>query len=145
MAPPPPIGSSSELSLALEGRASSLRPPFPGAGRGRPRGPGLELGFVRCAPHKPPARRGAEGGRPQRPPSPRPLPRPWAAAAVEAQAQSGCWAGAGAGLWLPVGTKQRGVGGGAPTLRGEAPAFSTALPRAGEGTWLGEGAINICK
>ena len=86
-----------------------LDPPTPGLGWGRPRASGLERGFVRCAPDKPPARRGTGGGRPQRPPSPIHLPPPRvaaaaAAAAAGAQALSGCWAGAEAG------TRQRGVG-----------------------------------
>lgn len=72
-------------------------------------------------------------------------PTPGCGGVAAAQAQSRCWEGVGTGLWLPLGTKHRGVGREPPTLRGEAPAFSTALPRTGEGIWLGEGAINICK
>lgn len=59
--------------------------------------------------------------------------------------------GPGAGRVRGLGLAARGdqaEGSGKSTpgsLWGGAPALFTALPRAGEGTWLGEGAINICK
>lgn len=135
---------AAQLSFLWPGRAKphSLDPPTPltpGLGRGRPRGAGFELGFVHRAPDKPPARREAGGGRPRLPPSPTPDPG----------LRRGRGRGPGAvGVLGGCGGRDQTEGGGerTPTLSGGgAPALSTALPRAGEGTWLGEGAINICK
>lgn len=115
--------------------------PSPGLGGGRA-GAGLELCFVRCAPHK--ARRGAGlgvGGLSARLPHPRPR-----AAAAAARPRRGRVLGrCGRRTVAACGDQAEGSWGENPQPFGGAPALATALPRAGEGTWLGEGAINICK
>lgn len=80
------------------------------------------------------------------PPPPKPPERFQNRAGAEAGTVAACGDQAeGRGESTPSPFLGVGVGAGAGAGRGEAQALFTALPRVGKGTWLGEGAINICK
>lgn len=120
--PLPQPGRSAELSLALEGKASSPDPQSPAWAGGDPEARGSSQALCAAPPDKPPARRGAGGGRPH--------PTP------------GCGGGGGCGGPGAVrvlggrGGRDQAEGSGerTPTLSGGGgPTFSTVLPRVGEG------------
>lgn len=117
---------------------------------GASRGAELQPCFVRCA--LPSTSGAARGSGSEASVLAFPTPDPGLLRLLaEAQARSGCWEGVGAVAGavttaaLEGNREKLGMRGPHLLLGRGSPSLCTALPKAEEGSWLGEGAINIYK